>query len=97
MYGSTHFQLMSGIRIGQPKELHFKIFTSLITFVSGVATLSINIKRMKEWYKEKMILQQMNINLKNEDLNLKTDDSEGQDDSVSLYSLGYFGDFCPET
>ena len=61
-----------------------------------MATLSINIKRMKEWYKEKKIFQQMNINLKTDD-HSKSQNSEDQDDSVSLHTIGHFGNFCPES
>ena len=62
-----------------------------------MATLSINIKRMKEWYKEKKIFQQMNINLKTDDPNSKSENSEDQGDSVSLHTIGHFGNFCPES
>ena len=59
-----------------------------------MATLSINIKRMKEWYKEKKILQKTNINLKTENPKSKTENSEDQDDSASLLTIGHFGNFA---
>ena len=58
-----------------------------------MATLSINIKRMKEWYKEKKILQKTKINLKTIDQISNIENSEDQDDSASLHTIGEFGNF----
>ena len=62
-YGTTHFQLLSGLYIGRQKEPYNPIFISLTFFVSSTAFICIFVKKIRERYKDKMILQQINIQI----------------------------------
>ena len=62
-YGTTHFQLLSGLYIGRQKEPYNPIFISLTFFVSSTAFICIFVKKIRERYKDKMLLLQINIQI----------------------------------
>ena len=64
-YGTTHFQLLSGLYIGRQKEPYSLIFLTITSFISTVALICMTGKKIKERYKDKKLLQQINIYIQN--------------------------------
>ena len=62
-YGTTHFQLLSGLYIGRQKEPYNPIFISLTFFVSSTAFICIFVKKIRERYKDNKLLLQINIQI----------------------------------
>ena len=62
-YGSVHFQLLTGIKLGYEREPFWPIFLAITLLLSGVAFLSVNLKKMKERYRDLKFLQKININI----------------------------------
>ena len=58
-----HFQLLSGIQVSIRPRLHGPIYLSIIFLISGIAFLIINIKKLKERYKEWKFHRNINVNL----------------------------------
>ena len=58
-----HFQLLTGIKLTIRPRLHGPIYLSIIFVTSAIAFIIINIKKMKERYKEWKFHQNININL----------------------------------
>ena len=63
-YESVHFQLLTGIKIGYQREPFWPIFLAITLLLSGVAFLSVNLKKMKERYRDRKFLQKININIR---------------------------------
>ena len=64
-YGTTQFQLLSGLYVGRQKEPYSLIFLTITSFISTVALICMTGKKIKERYKDKKLLQQINIQIPN--------------------------------
>ena len=62
-YESVHFQLLTGIKLGYQREPFWPIFLAITLVLSGAAFLSVNLKKMKERYRDLKFLQKININI----------------------------------
>ena len=60
---TVHFQLLSGIQLLSRPNMYGPIYHSIIFFLSTVAFVITNIKKMKERYKEWKFHQNINVNL----------------------------------
>ena len=72
-HGTVHFQLLTGLHLGHQEEIYWQIFIPLMLFIPTSAIFCIICKRMKEMYKDRKILQQININLKTQEPKLKNE------------------------
>ena len=77
--GTFHFQILTGFNPGHQKEHYLHIFSLLMFSILGVAYLCIIFKKTKEKYKDRKILQQVNVNLKTQDPRLE---HQQNDDSI---------------
>ena len=64
-YGTTHFQLLSGIYIGRQNEPYAPIFITITSSISASAFICVSAKRIKERYKDRTLLQNINVKIKN--------------------------------
>ena len=62
-HGSTHFQLLSGFYIGRQEEYYYPIFIILAFIVSATSFLCASCKKIKEKYKDKILLQKINVQI----------------------------------
>ena len=60
---TVHFQLLSGIQLMPRPSIYGPIYHSIIFLLSAVTFVIINIKKMKERYKEWKFHQNINVNL----------------------------------
>ena len=64
-YGTTHFQLLSGLYVGRQKDPYSLVFLTITSFISAAAFFCATGKKIKERYKDKKLLQQINIHIQN--------------------------------
>ena len=64
-YETTHFQLLSGLYIGRPKGPYEQIYITTTFLISAIAFICVSLKKIKEKYKEKKLLQQINVQIQN--------------------------------
>ena len=64
-HGATHFQLLSGFRIGRQEQPYWPIFITITCFISVASLICVSSKKIVEKYKDKIILQQINIHIHN--------------------------------
>ena len=64
-HGTTHFQLLSGFYIGRQEESYWPIFSILICFISLISFMCVSYKKTKEKYRDKILLQQINVQIQN--------------------------------
>ena len=64
-YETTHFQLLSGLHIGSPQGPYEQIYITITSLISATAFICVSLKKIKEKYKEKKLLQQINVQIQN--------------------------------
>ena len=64
---TVHFQLLTGLHLGHQEVAYWQIFIPLMLLIPTLAISCIIFKRIKEMYKDRKILQQININLKTQE------------------------------
>ena len=62
-FETVHFQLLAGIKFTLRPRLYGPIHISIMFLISTIAFVFINVKKMKEWYKERIFHQKINVNL----------------------------------
>ena len=64
-YETTHFQLLSGLYVGRQKEIYAALFIAVNLVISAAASFCALIKIIKERYKDKKLLRQINVQITN--------------------------------
>ena len=64
-HGATHFQLLSGFRIGRQEQPYWPIFITIPCLISVASLICVSGKKIVEKYKDKKFLQQINIQIHN--------------------------------
>ena len=62
-FETVHFQLLAGIKFTLRPRLYGPIHISIMFLISTIAFVFINVKKMKERYKERKFHQKINFNL----------------------------------
>ena len=62
-HGTLDFQLLSGLYLGRQKNWYATIFLTITFSISTSSFILVFVKKIKERYKEKILLQQINIQI----------------------------------
>ena len=65
-HGTAHFQLLSGLYIGRQEELYWTIFFTLTCLISLASLICVTGKKIKEKYKDKILLKNINVQIQNQ-------------------------------
>ena len=82
---TVHFQLLTGLHLGQQEVTYWQIFIPLMLLIPTLAISCIICKRIKEMYKDRKILQQININLKTQEPKWKNEFRDLENDYSILH------------
>ena len=86
-YGTAHFQLLSGIYIGRQNEPYGPIFIFFTSSISAAAFICVSAKKIKERYKDRTFLQNINVQIKNHTTQYQYNNSKNNISLLNGYEM----------